>query len=67
MNELAEAIPSVAMQVFVFGEEEARAKAAFQKAEDRPFHLDQCHCMDSAGPAVKRFYPAWSIKSETAK
>ena len=67
MNELAEAIPSVAMQVFVFGEEEARAKAAFQKAEDRPFHLDQCHCMDTAGPAVKRFYPAWSIKSETAK
>ena len=67
MNELAEAIPSVAMQVFVFGEEEARAKAAFQKAEDRPFHLDQCHCMDTAGPAVKRFYPVWSIKSETAK
>lgn len=64
MNELAEAVPSVAMQVFVFGEEEARVKAAFQKANDKPFHLDKCHCMDTTGPAVEKFYPVWSIKPE---
>ena len=67
MNELAEAIPSVAMQVFVFGEEEARVKAAFQKAGERPFHLDQCHCMDTSGPAVEKFYPVWSIHAEHDK
>mgnify|MGYP002622835655 CR=1 FL=1 len=59
MNEIAEAIPSVAMQVFVFGEEEARIKAAFQKEDERPFNLDLCHCMDSKGPAVLKFYPQW--------
>ena len=67
MNELAEAVPSVAMQVFVFGEEEARVKAAFQKSGERPFHLDQCHCMDTSGPAVEKFYPVWSIHAERNK
>lgn len=61
MNELAEAIPSVAMQVFVFGEEEARIRAAFQKEEERPFHMDKCHCMNSTGEAVKKFYPTWAL------
>lgn len=67
MNELAEAIPSVAMQVFVFGEEEARVKAAFQKKGEKPFHLNGCHTMNATGPAVEKFYPTWSIKPEDRK
>ena len=69
MNEIAEAIPSVAMQVFVFGEEEARLKAAFQKEDERPFNMDLCHCMDSKGPAVLRFYPEWygTVKGDKKK
>lgn len=67
MNELVELLPYVAVQVLIFGEKDAREKAAFQKKGERPFHLDGCHALKLDGPVVAQLYPEWSTKNTTEK
>ncbi|MDR1310599.1 MAG: DUF2889 domain-containing protein [Burkholderiaceae bacterium] len=59
MNELLELLPYVAIQVMVFGEEEARKKACFQRPGEKPFHLNGCHALKTDGECVAQYYPMW--------
>lgn len=67
MNELAELLPAVAAQVFIFGEQETRQKAGIDMADNKPFHLDGCHALRTDGPTVAEFYSRWAIKPSLEK
>ncbi|MEX5745246.1 DUF2889 domain-containing protein [Massilia sp. X63] len=65
LTELAQVLPTAALQAFaddVF-DERGDAAAVDKGAAERPFELDRCHALRSDGPAVATYYPRWSIKA----
>ncbi len=65
LTELAQVLPTAALQAFaddVF-DERGDAAAVSSSAAERPFELDRCHALRSDGPAVATYYPRWSIKA----
>jgi hypothetical protein len=61
MTELANALPSAAVQAFaneVFFARDA-AHPDHHTDDRKPFQLDRCHALRTTGPAVARFYPRW--------
>jgi len=60
MNELAEVLPYVLVQAFVFGDIDTRRKAGHENTGNRPIELDGCHALRTDGPAVATFYPHWA-------
>ncbi|TFW33253.1 DUF2889 domain-containing protein [Massilia horti] len=58
LTELAQALPTAAIQALADDEFLARAGGEAQK----PFELDRCHALRSDGPAVARYYPRWVAK-----
>jgi len=53
MTELLMSLPTAAVQTYATF---IRDNAA---TEQKPFQLDKCHALDSAGEAVRRYYPKW--------
>ena len=51
ISELAGALATAAFQTL--------AGQRVQPQDQRPFQLDRCHALDSAGPAVAKYYPKW--------
>jgi hypothetical protein len=58
LTELAQALPTAAIQAIADDELQARMGAETQK----PFELDRCHALRSDGPAVAKYYPRWVAK-----
>lgn len=69
LTELAQILPTAVVQAFSGdvldtrdgGDNEAAAFTTEQA--EKPFQLDRCHALQSAGPAVAKFYPRWAINS----
>jgi hypothetical protein len=62
MTELANALPTAAIQAFageVIKVQDGAEPVSAEDAERRPFQIDRCHALRSDGPAVARFYPRW--------
>ena len=62
LTELAQVLPTAALQAFADDEFDTRGGADDNSAK-RPFELDRCHALRSDGPAVATYYPRWSIKA----
>lgn len=60
LTELAQVLPTVAIQAFA--DDAMENRAAGQPAE-RPYELDRCHALRSDGPAVEKYYPRWVLKA----
>ena len=56
ITELAAALATATFQTL--------AGQRLQDPNRRPFQLDRCHALDSAGPVVGRYYPRWYTGSE---
>jgi hypothetical protein len=59
LTELAAALATGAFQTM--------AGQRVQDPAKKPFQLDRCHSLDSAGPAVARYYPRWYRGSEATE
>jgi hypothetical protein len=62
LTELAQVLPTVAIQAFA--DDAMENRTAGQPAE-RPYELDRCHALRSDGPAVEKYYPRWVLKAVT--
>ena len=62
LTELAQVLPTAALQAYADDVFETRGGADDNSAE-RPFELDRCHALRSDGPGVAKYYPRWSIKA----
>ena len=62
LTELAQVLPTAALQAYADDVFETRG-GADDKSAERPFELDRCHALRSDGPAVAKYYPRWSIKA----
>jgi hypothetical protein len=60
LTELIGLLPTATIQAFAG---ERRENIAATKG--KPFQLDRCHALDTRGPAVAQYYPAWHRKDET--
>ncbi|MCD2514920.1 DUF2889 domain-containing protein [Massilia sp. G4R7] len=66
LTELAQLLPTAALQAFADDEFDTRGGADANvnpASAERPFELDRCHALRSDGPAVAIYYPRWSIKA----
>jgi hypothetical protein len=61
LTELAQALPTAAIQAIADDEMHAR-QATEAGAARRPFEIDRCHALRADGPAVARYYPRWVAK-----
>ena len=59
LNELAMVLPDAAVQVFAF---EKRTDPTLKDRTNKPFELDNCHALQTEGPAVALYYPRWAVK-----
>jgi hypothetical protein len=58
LTEMLAGLPTAAIQTFAGEMKEERADGS------RPFQLDQCFAMDTAGETVKKWYPKWYAPRE---
>ncbi len=65
LTELAQVLPTAALQAFADDEFETREGARTPGAQERPFEIDRCHALRADGPAVAKYYPRWVIKAVT--
>ena len=63
LTELAQILPTAAIQAYANDVFHARDGAAEDRSPDRPFQIDQCHALRVEGPAVARYYPRWVAKA----
>lgn len=66
LSELAQILPTVAIQAFANEVWPSKASAAAGSAQVKPFQLDQCHALRTDGGAVARYYPRWVVKAGPA-
>jgi hypothetical protein len=59
VTELLSQFPSAAIQLFA-GEQRDNYDDG-----TKPFHLDRCHALDTAGEAVRLYYPRWRRAAKT--
>jgi hypothetical protein len=64
LTELAQVLPTAAIQAFADDEFEMRSAASDGEAV-RPYEIDRCHALRADGPAVAKYYPRWVIKAVT--
>jgi len=62
LTELAQVLPTAAIQAFADDEFELRSAANDGEAV-RPYEIDRCHALRADGPAVAKYYPRWVIKA----
>ena len=62
LTELAQVLPTAAIQAFADEEFEIR-NAANDGDAVRPYEIDRCHALRADGPAVAKYYPRWVIKA----
>ena len=62
LTELAQVLPTAAIQAFADDEFETR-NAANDGVAARPYEIDRCHALRADGPAVAKYYPRWVIKA----
>lgn len=62
LTELAQVLPTVAMQAYADDEFETRS-AALDGEAARPYEIDRCHALRADGLAVAKYYPRWVIKA----
>ena len=60
LTELAQVLPTVAIQAFA---DDAMEERAVGQPAERPYELDRCHALRSDGPAVEKYYPRWILKA----
>ena len=62
LTELAQVLPTAAIQAFADDAFETR-NAAGDDSTERPYEIDRCHALRADGPAVAQYYPRWAIKA----
>ena len=60
LTEMLGGMPTAAIQTFAGEMQEERDDGA------KPFQLDQCHALDTTGETVRKWYPRWYRKDESA-
>lgn len=60
MSELLLSLPTAAIQTY------ATFLRDDEEKDEKPFHLDGCHAMESSGEAVRQYYPKWYRPAGTA-
>ena len=65
LSELAQLLPTAAVQAMAGTEPARRVQEAAERAGRQPFQLDKCHAMRTDGEAVRRYYPKWYASTET--
>jgi hypothetical protein len=63
LTELAQILPTAALQAFGAEIERQRDPAAEQR---KPAQLDRCHALRSDGAVVAKYYPKWAISPPAA-
>ena len=66
LTELAQVLPTAAVQAFANDVWPTHDKASADQPHDKPFQLDKCHALRTDGAAVAQFYPRWVAKTELA-
>ena len=64
LNELANILPTAAIQALSFSDTPRKSGQGSGKPAQKPFELDNCHALQSDGPAVALYYPQWSTRTE---
>jgi hypothetical protein len=54
ITEMLGSLPTVAIQTFA-----GDSRAARDDTTSKPWHLDQCHAMDTTKETVRKWYPKW--------
>lgn len=62
LTELAQILPTAAVQAFAGDVIDTRDGAGGDEQSHKPFQLDRCHALRSDGAAVAEYYPRWAIK-----
>jgi hypothetical protein len=62
LTELAQVLPTIAVQAFVGEVFDSRDSASDDLQDHKPFQLDRCHALRTDGAAVAEFYPRWAVK-----
>jgi len=62
LTELAQILPTVAIQAFAGEVFPTRDGSAADGLDQKPFQLDRCHALRTDGEAVAKFYPRWAVK-----
>lgn len=65
LSELAQILPTAAIQAFANDVIKTRDGDADDVLPDRPFQIDRCHALRADGPAVAKYYPRWVAKAVT--
>jgi hypothetical protein len=60
LTELAQVLPTVAIQAFA---DDAMENRSANAPAERPYELDRCHALRADGPAVEKYYPQWVLKA----
>jgi hypothetical protein len=59
LSELAQILPTVAIQAFAGDVIDTREDASPDEQSHKPFQLDRCHALRTDGAAVAKYYPRW--------
>lgn len=62
LTELAQLLPTAAVQAFAGTDQHAGHRANDEIPARKPFQLDRCHALRTDGPAVAKYYPRWVAK-----
>ena len=63
LTELAQVLPTAAIQAFAGDVFNARDGAGGDAQDTQPFQLDRCQALRTDGAAVARYYPRWASKA----
>ncbi len=63
LNELAQILPTAAIQAYANDVIKTRDGAGEDLLPDRPFQIDRCHALRADGPGVAKYYPRWIAKA----
>jgi hypothetical protein len=61
LTELAQILPTAAVQAFAGDEFHTGDAANDRDPEIKPFQLDRCHALRTDGLAVAKYYPRWTV------
>ena len=67
ITELAQLLPTAAIQAFAGDVIDTRDGADDTNFTEKPFQLDRCHALRVDGLAVAQYYPRWAKPSSAAK
>ena len=67
ITELAQLLPTAAIQAFAGDVIDTRDGADDTNFTEKPFQLDRCHALRVDGLAVAQYYPRWAKPSSVAK